>query len=287
MRAAPAGARGSDAYVSQFNLTFVSEYPAKNKNNGAPTCQIQGQPYVSGIGVDVSGNVWIPQGAPSSSVTTEFAPNCGKALFSIPDTDGQPAAIAFDSKHNVYVENIMGTSSNILGSIDVYKPRSKTPATVLTDSSSFLWFDEAIDALDNVFAVYSDPNNKGHVIEFAGAKNPSKDLPMSLGFPGGVTFDSAGNLLVVDQDARNVSVYAPPFTGPAAAKFALQADSVPCKFNHSMKQLYCADFTNASIDVYNYDASNPGSTKYAYSFSNGIQRGSENAGIALSPAPPN
>ncbi|MBV9647794.1 MAG: hypothetical protein JO043_10050, partial [Candidatus Eremiobacteraeota bacterium] len=244
-------------------------------------------PYVNGLGVDKAGNVWIPQGGVQTGTTTEFAPNCGKALFAIPDTDGQPAAVAFDTQGNVYVENIMGAGSNAVGNIDVYAPGAKTPKTVLTDSSSFLWFDEAIDARDNVFAIYSDPYNKGHVIEFPHGQNPVKPLPISLGFPGGVTFDSKGNLLVVDQDARNVSVYEAPYSGPPFATFPLQADSVPCKFAHNLRQLYCADFTNASIDVYAYDPANPAATAYAYSFTNGIRRGSQNAGIALAPAPRN
>ena len=111
--------------------------------------------------------------------------------------------------------------------------------------------------------------------------------PLSLGFPGGITFDSSGNLLVVDQDAVNVAAYKPPFTGAPIATFPLKADSVPCRFAHAGTLLYCADFTLATVDVYNYHPSNPGSTTYAYSFSNGIQPKSANAGIALSPAPPN
>jgi sugar lactone lactonase YvrE len=280
-----AGNVRAQAYVSQFNLTTVSDYREHNKKNAPPRCEIGNEPYVNGIGVDASGNLWVPSGGEFTGVTTEFAPNCGKALFSIADTNGQPGAVAFDSKGTVYIENISGTSSDFLGSINVYAPGKKKPSTTLTDASSFLWFDEAIDSADNVYAVYSDVYNKGHVIEFAGGKNPATDLPMTLGFPGGLAFDGAGNLLVVDQDAESVSVYAPPFTGPAIATFRLQADSVPCRFARGAKQLYCADFTNASIDVYAYDASNPGATSYLYSFTNGIQKGSENAGIALAPAP--
>jgi hypothetical protein len=173
------------------------------------------------------------------------------------------------------------------GNVDVYKPGATKPSKILQDSQAFLWFDIALDASDDVFVIYSDVYNKGHVIEFARGKNTPRNLPMSLGFPGGITFDSSGNLLVVDQDAVNVSVYKPPFTGTPIATFPLKADSVPCRFAHAGTLLYCADFTLASVDVYNYHPSNPGSTTYAYSFSNGIHPKSANAGIALSPAPPN
>jgi hypothetical protein len=286
MKPAPAMVKGY-AWVSQFNFTDVNEYAANNKKNAPPRCQIHNQSYVNGIGVDASGNVWIPQGGVFTGITTEFKPNCGKALLSINDTDGQPAAIAFDSKRNVYIENIMN-ASGIQGNIDVYKPGATKPTMVLQDTNAVLrWFDIAIDKSDNVFMVYSDVYNKGHVVEFPGGKNTPKALPMSIGFPGGITFDSLGRLLVVDQDAANVSVYKAPFTGRAIATFALKADSVPCRFRQDRKMLYCADFTNASVDVYTYDASKPAATSYAYSFNNGIQPRSSNDGIALAPAPPN
>lgn len=284
MRFGPAAAQGR-AYVSQFTLTDVNEYAQNEKKNAPPLCRIAGQPYVNGIGVDEKGRLWIPAGGVLSGVITEFAPNCGKALFHIQDSDGQPAAIAFDSKANVYVLNIFGASGT--GNIDVYPPASKKKKNVLQDPSAFEWFDETIDSADNLFMVYADVYGLGHVVEFAGGKNPATSLPISLGFPGGVTLDAAGNLLVVDQDARNVSVFAPPYTAPAIATFSLQADSIPCRFTRRGTLLYCADFTNASVDVYRYDVRHPGAASYVYSFTNAIQPGSQNAGIALSPAAPN
>jgi hypothetical protein len=287
MKPAPASAHHGFVYVSQFNLTIVNEYAKNDKQNGPPICQITGQPFVNGIGVDSGRNLWVPQGGQLTGVTTEFAPNCGSALLQIHDKDGQPAAIAFDSKANVYVLNILGR--NVFpGNIDVYAPGATKPTRVLRDSNALEPFDEVIDAHDNLYMVYNDPTtNKGHVIEFARGRNPASPLPMTIGFPGGLAIDSADNLLVVDQDAVNVAVYAPPYTNPAIATFSLQADSIPCRFDRSGKQLYCSDFTNGTVDVYNYSASNPGATSYAYSFNNGIQPGSANAGVALSPAPPN
>ena len=58
MRPAPAAVKGY-AWVSQFNFTNVNEYTANNKKNGAPLCQILGQPYVNGLGIDAAGHVWV------------------------------------------------------------------------------------------------------------------------------------------------------------------------------------------------------------------------------------
>jgi hypothetical protein len=288
MKLAPASVSHGFVFVSQFNLTVVNEYSKNNKNNAPPICQITGQTAVNGIGVDSTRNLWVPQGGQLTGVTTEFAPNCGGSLLQINDKDGQPAAIAFDSKANVYILNILGP--NVFpGNIDVYAPgATKTSRVLRGDTNDLEPFDEVIDAHDDLYMVYNDPfTNKGHVIKFAGGHNPATPLPMAIGFPGGLAIDSADNLLVVDQDAVDVAVYAPPYTGQAIATFKLQADSIPCRFDRSGTHLYCSDFTNGTVDVYNYDASNPGATAYAYSFNNGIQRGSANAGVALSPAPPN
>lgn len=282
MRLVPALGNGR-AYVSQFTETIVNAYAPSNKKNAPPVCQIANQAYVNGLGVDAAQNLWVPSGnVHGTGTTTEFAPDCGKALFSIPDTDGQPAAIAFDRKHNVYVLNIFGPTGQ--GGIDVYGPGKKAPKTMLVDNAAFEWFDEAFSSAGDLYVVYNDVYNKGHVIVFARGRNPAVALPISLGFPGGLTFDAAGNLLVVDQDAAAVAVYAPPFTDEPVATFQLKADSIPCRFR-SAKLLYCSDPTANSIDVYRYDAANPSGTSYLYSFDNGIARGSENAGIALAPAP--
>ncbi len=273
----------ANAYVSLFNYTYVNEYPAPNRKNAGPLCQIQNQPYVNGLAVDSAKNFWVPQGGVNSGTTTEFAPGCGKTLLAIPDSDGQPGAVAFDAGHNVYVENIIGASGP--GSIDVYAPGATKPTKTLRDNSAFRWFDLAIDRSGNVFVAYADVYNLGHVIEFPHGKSSPLAL-QSLGFPGGVVLDSAGHLLVVDQDARNVSVYAAPFNGKPLATFGLKADSVPCRFNHRRTLLYCADYGNASIDIYKYSAADPGGTTYLYSFNKGIPKNSANAGIALAPAAP-
>jgi hypothetical protein len=287
MKFAPTSAHRGFVFVSQFNLSIVNEYAKNNAKNAPPICQISGQPFVNGIGVDRARNLWVPQGGQLTGVTTEFAPDCGSARLQIQDKDGQPAAIAFDSKADVYILNILGR--NVFpGNIDVYAPGATKPTRVLRDSNALEPFDEVIDAHDNLYMVYNDPTtNKGHVIAFARGRNPASPLPMAIGFPGGLAIDSADDLLVVDQDAVDIAVYAPPYTNPAIATFALQADSIPCRFDRSGKLLYCSDFTNGTVDVYTYDPSNPGATSYAYSFDNGIQPGSANAGIALSPAPAN
>ncbi len=281
MRFAPASAKAT-VYVSQFSGNTVNDYARRNKKNAPPLCQVNDQTDVNGIGVDRSGNLWVPVGGEFTGVVDEFGPSCGSQLFSIQVANGQPAAIAFDDKANVYVLNIL--DADFEGNIDVYVPGGTQPTTVLGDKESFRFFDEAIDASTNVYVAWADVYNKGHLDEFAGAADPVIHLPFEYGFPGGVALDTKGNLLVVDDDAILVDVLAPPYTGTPIATFPLKAASIPCRFTKPGAELYCSDYANSSVDVYRYDANRPGATTYLYSFNNGIARGAQNAGIAIAPA---
>ena len=143
-------------------------------------------------------------------------------------SNGQPAGVAFDWLGNAYVLNIMDENAN--GNIDVYAPGTTQPEKTLIDTQSFRFFDEAIDARDDVYVGWADALNGGHLDEFAGGNNPPTTLPLQYGFPGGVVLDPKGNLLVVDDDAFRVNVLAPPYTGQPFTSFQIQGASVPCRF---------------------------------------------------------
>jgi DNA-binding beta-propeller fold protein YncE len=281
MRSAPAGAPRPTIYVSQFSRTQINDYPSRDKQNRPPLCQISVPTAVNGIDIDPSGNLWAPVGGEFTGTVEIFAPNCGAELSSFAVTNGQPAGVAFDSAKNAYVLNIMDENAN--GNIDVYAPGTTQPEKTLLDTQSFRFFDEAIDSHDNVFVGWADAYNKGHLDEFAGANNPPMALPFQYGFPGGVVFDPKGNLLVVDDDALRVNVLAPPYTGQPFTSFQIQGTSVPCRFGQKGRLLYCSNYAAASVDVYGYDAAAPGSTKYLYSFDNGMTHGASNAGLAIAP----
>jgi sugar lactone lactonase YvrE len=281
MRSAPAGAPRPTVYVSQFSRTAINDYPSRDKKNRPPLCEISVPTAVNGIGLDPAGNLWAPVGGEFSGTVEIFAPNCGAELSSFAVSNGQPAGVAFDSAKNAYVLNIMDENAN--GNIDVYAPGTTQPEKTLNDPQSFRFFDEAIDAHDDVFVGWADAVNDGHLDEFAGANNPPVTLPLQYGFPGGVVLDAKGNLLVVDDDALRVNVLAPPYTGQPFTSFQIQGASVPCRFGPKGRLLYCSNYAAASVDVYGYDAAAPGSTKYLYSFNNGMTHGASNAGIAIAP----
>ncbi len=245
------------------------------------------------VGVDFSNNVWIPQKVSGTGqlLTNEFAPVNGcnlNLILQIPDTDGQPGAIAFDRGGGVYIENVVNANGPGTGaSIDVYAAGQTSPSTVLQEPNAYMAVDVAVDANKNVYMSWIDSAKNGHVNEFAGGQNPPVTLPMTTGFIGGITFDGHSNLLVIDQTSGQVDVFSKPYGKSPFATIRLGGYSVQCTFNHRRARLYCGDYVQGSIDIYKYDLLNPGATKYQFSWTNGLDPAEMIQGVVLSPAAPN
>ncbi len=285
MRPAPQF-RGGTTYVSEYFGSWALAYLENNKGNSGAICRVAIAPFtVNGIGADFSNRLWIPTSTTAGSgSTTEYGPNCGSARLTLDDTDGQPANIAFDPRGNVYVENITGPGGEgAPANVDVYRPGKTTPASVLQESGALFGIGIALDAGGNVYMSWVDAGDGGHVDEFAGGKNPAVTLPISAGFIGNLTFDLAQNMLLIDQSAGSLSVYAAPYTGSAIATITLKGVAVTCKLGRSGTTLSCADYENGSVDVYRYNSANPGATVYAYSYTNGIDPSLNITGLAIAP----
>ncbi len=267
-------------YVSQFATTAVNDYSAHNRGDAAPFCQIVGTNFVNSLGVDSSGTVWIPQGNPIK-ITSNGA-NCGPAGTTLSDPNGQPVAIAFDSKGTRYVADIQNNSSGP-GDISVYPAGSTSPTRTLTGNYVFAVLGVGVDSKDNVYMSFIDRKNRGNVIEFAHGQMPGKNLTeVRTGTtPGSITFDRHDNLIIQDQGTRMTEIYAPPYTGKHR-KIALKGYTVQCSLNKRETALACADYENSTVDVFRYP-----SGKYLYSFNNGISVSGELIGLAFDPAAPN
>jgi hypothetical protein len=267
-------------YVSQFATKAVNDYSAPNRGNAAPFCEITGTNFVNSLGVDSSGTVWIPQGNPIK-ITSNGA-NCGPAGPTLTDPNGQPVDIAFDSQGTRYVADIQNNSSGP-GDISVYPPGYTSPTRTLTGSFVFAVIGVAVDSRDNVYMSFVDEKNHGSVIEFPQGQMPGKNLTeVHAGLtPGTVGFDRHDNLIIQDQGTRMTKIYAPPYTGKHR-KIALKGYTVQCSLNKRETALACADYENATVDVFRYP-----SGKYLYSFNNGISASGELIGLAYDPAGPN
>jgi hypothetical protein len=274
MKGPPAGEKPFVA-VAQFGATEVLSFSKKDRKN-KPPASCEPASSTNGIGVDGSGNLWIPNGR--ADTTTEYAPDCGAAEQTIVDPDGEPAAIGFDRKGAVYILNINDTSGS--PTVNVYDA-SGNVLRALSDPSFGVLFGVGGDGLGNIFVSNLQSNNVGNVVEFPHGKMPGTVLSgVSLGLPGSPVFDKANNLIITDWFAETIDVFAPPYTG-APATSPLQGSSIWCPLSRNGKQLLCGDADFGAIDVYAY----PGGT-YLYSYTSGLSPSSLVTGVAPSPAAP-
>jgi hypothetical protein len=261
-------------------------YPQNNKQNLPWSCaQGDWDSVGTTVGVDLSNTLWIPQvSLYEQPVTYEYMiVGCSSPITDIPDPNGQPTAVAFDSNNGVYIENATATSGG--ANIDVYPKRQPPFSTVLQEPKASVATGVALDKGNNVYMSWVDDHNVGHVDEFVGGQNPAVELALKIGYAGDLTFDRAGDLLLVDQSAGTVDVFSHPFRSSPEAKIALKGLSYQCSFGHSWKQLYCADYQQGAVDVYNYNNRKPKNTTYSYSWTNGLTPQEMVTGVSLLPPP--
>jgi hypothetical protein len=262
--------------VAQFGATDVLWFPLNDKKNQPPAvCEPASS--TNGIAIDRYGNLWVPDGRANS--TTEYAPNCGVAKLTIPDSTGEPADVGFDGKNRVYILNL----NNVSGppTVGIYNATTGKHLATLKDPSFNILFGIGTDRLGNVFVSNLTTGNVGNVIEFPNGKMPGTQLAgVSLGLPGAPTFDRSNNLIISDWNHLTIDVFGPPYNGsPTTAP--LQGASIWCKLNKLETHLYCGDADFGAIDVYAY----PGNA-YQYSYTAGLSPSALVTGVAPYPTVP-
>lgn len=283
----------------------IGEYAVPDKSNNGPICETPDVSGVNNLGIDLKGNLWVPSAnnGPVTGFTQEY--NCNGGIGSmIPDKSGQPSDVAFDSKGNIYVGNVVDFYGNgfgnyipVSGTADVYNSGG-TWLGVLSDPTFFaphvpgyiIWNSLtgiAVDAHDNCYLAHQDNTGGGEVVEFPGCK-PARHGKVLGGphpwNPGKPEFDSADNLIISDFASFGyysiwyVSIYAPPYDKPALRSFPLYGPAISCPLSLDQARVYCGNFINGTIDVYAYKTGT-----YLYSFNNGLQTYGVD-GLALAPA---
>jgi sugar lactone lactonase YvrE len=270
-------------YISTIGGTTVYGYPRANRANHPPVCTVG--PFVSvngGIGVDQSGNLWVPDQGATPKTVTEYGPDCGpvKTVLTI-SGDTLPDNVALDTKGHVYVADAVANSG---GPGNILQYTGTTVTKTLTDPDIETPQGLAIDKGNNVWVSYRDPGSSGtYVAEFAGGNMPAKLFKnISLGFPGSLEFDQSKNMLALAPGVPAMYIYAPPYTqSKPTSQLPLQNAPTMCTLGRAQIKLYCTNGFFSKVDIYTYPAGT-----YLYSFNNGLS-GLLPDGIARDPAPRN
>ena len=276
MKAAPAHSVGLSGFaVAEFGASSVFWFKGHDRK-GRPPVVCEPADSTNGIRIDRDGNLWVPDGR--ADTTTEYGPNCGAAKLTITDPTGEPADVAFDRKHHVYILNINDTSGP--PTVNVYTSAGKHLST-LSDPSFAVLFGVEADNKGDVFVSNLTSSNDGIVVEFPHGKMPGTQLSgVNLGLPGVPAFDSKDNLVITDWDRSTIDVFAPPYTN-APTTFPLMGASIWCPLDRPQRHLYCGDGENGSVDVYAYPAGT-----YLYSVTASLSASALVAGVAPDPPAP-
>lgn len=261
----------AQVYVASYNpsgSTPVDDYHANDTKNKGHFCQITSVGEgINAIGVDPSDELWVPQGLDpktGSADIVSYGPSCGAQGTTLSDAKGQPAGIAFAPDGTRYVNNILGPSSSA-GNVAVYPAGKTKPSRVLTNPNIFFANGVGVDSKGNVYVSFYSSTSATGVMKFKGGQMPGAILgKIKNGAPGAITFDKNDNLIITDDSAVTLNVYAPPYD-KAPKVYPLQGHSPQCSLNHAQSNLACGDKTNTSVDVFSYPAG-----AYLYSFNKGL-----------------
>jgi hypothetical protein len=270
-------------YVGQFYATAVNGYRTTNKVNGSPVCTI-GISSVQGMASDRLNTLYVATRFTGDRIgVATYGAHCGKVGPTFDDPTGISVDPVVDG-NTLYVTNLINTFEQP-ATIEIYANGATSPTGELSDPSVVKGIGVAVDSRHNLF--WSSTTqfwSGGQVVEFPRGTMPGVILnPTKIGSdsPGGVIVDGTGNLLLVDQNAKAIYAYAPPYISPAFSTITLKGTSVYCAMGHYEQRLYCLDYEYGSVDVYAYPAGN-----YVYSYTKGIDSRLAPIGIAIEPVWP-
>jgi hypothetical protein len=267
-------------FVGQWWAQSISGYVSKNKRDLGPVCNTPLVREAEGISTDSSGNLYVAGDFATVSGAEEFRPNCGALVQTFAYAGGNPEDPVPDGKR-VYL-SIVARGPMLPGAIEVFNTTTGKRIGQLIDPDVGVGVGVAVDAHHNLF--WSTTNwwtGGGQVIEFRNGHMPGvllKATTIGSDFPGGVTIDSAANLLLIDQNSAQILIFAPPYNSSPFKKIQMKGAAWYCALNEPTTQLYCLNYTNAAVDAYSYP-----NGKYLYSYDNGIVGDQGPVGIAVQP----
>jgi hypothetical protein len=188
-------ARTRLAYISDVLTNSVSVFDLDGTLQG----QIGSLSNPQGLFVDSKHNLWVANGGANNVLG--FARGATTPFDTLNDTGAGPLDVTMCPNGAIYVAGSNSTA------IEVYPRGSTSPTRSLTYTGTEQTDALTCDAAGNVFATIVISFHGG-VVEFPRGKQPgATQLPISLGGPGGIKPDNAGNLLVDDQSAQTITEY--------------------------------------------------------------------------------
>jgi hypothetical protein len=232
-----------------------------------------------GMAVDKNDDVYVANAQDENVLI--YAKGSTSPTGTLDDPNKFPCDVAVGSDGTVYVANGSGTMFSS-GNVVIYAKGASEPTQTLNNKHFYHVAGLALDKAGDLFVSYNvfGPSKTGGVVEFkAPSFNHAKDMHVKLGYAGGVGFDRAGHLLVVDQKVPSLNVYNIGQRKPIAT-LSLPGTSWFFAFNKNSTRLYVADSQLGEIDVFGYK---PTGLKVIGKITSGLSPSNDDFGVADTP----
>jgi len=229
--------------------------------------------------VDTNDNLYVANAQDENVLV--YANGSTSPTATLNDPNKFPCDVAVGADGTVYVANGSGTMFSS-GNVVIYPQGATEPTQTLNNKHFYHVAGLALDKAGNLFVSYNvfGGSQTGGVVEFKAPNfKHTIDMHVTLGYAGGVGFDGAGHLLVVDQKAPSLNVYN---VGQRTqiATLSLPGASWFFAFNKKSTNLYVADSQLGEIDIFSYE---PTALKQIGKITSGLGPSNDDFGVADTP----
>ncbi|MEO9098252.1 MAG: hypothetical protein ABI346_08745 [Candidatus Baltobacteraceae bacterium] len=231
-------------FVANEAASSINIYP-KNKSTTKIGSITNGVSGPDGVGVDSLGNVY--ETNLNSGTVNMYTPPFTGGPATVYSPGGSPVAVAIGTDGSLYTTDYSNSR------LTEYPPNSTVASNVCALPGNGEGV--ALDSANNLYVAFnSATTGTGQVEMFAPGAGctPTSNLGINVGFAGGVTFDSSGNLLFEDQFV-GVEVYPPGSTSPSQT-FTGFVDPFSLAFGVLQRRLYVGDAGANSATSLKYPA---------------------------------
>lgn len=195
-------------YIARYSYGDVQIYDSRTLTHlGA----ISGFTNPRGVAVDSQRNVYVvDQGSNTVKVLHRGAATPFETLT---DPDGLIIQVAVGKDGTAYVSNEYNLSLGN-GNVVEYPPGKTQPSRRIDDRHFSVVEDVGLDSHNDLYITFFDEHSVGHVNEYPPGSIHGKRLPAALNGAGGIDFDSADDLVIVDTNRKAVKVFAQGSSSP-------------------------------------------------------------------------
>jgi hypothetical protein len=242
-------ARRTDVvYVANYFNDNVQIYTLPGLGNIG---SIQGIVNPQGLAVDSAGDLYaVDQNANDVLV---FHKGKKTPFRTLSDRTGIAFQVAVGRDGTVYLTNEFNNNLGN-GNVNEYAPGHNMPTNTLHDRRFNTVEGVGLDSKNNLYVTFDDNHVMGRVEEFSPGSDVGKVLLPILKAAGGITFDSADDLVVCDQTAPAVKIFAQGSGNPKAEFAQGQIDPFNLALTKSEQQLFVTDPHSGNTYEYAFPA---------------------------------